>query len=162
MRALTVCVWCCTMAALPGAAHDAEALAREASQAYDAGEFVKGLTEGRGADYAFEVVGNTDLQRQAYDITRPGGTVCWVGIPNMMSEVSVPAAMIALEAKTVVGTIYGNANVKQDFVKFVEFAKKGDINLEKMVSRRIGIDEINDAFRAMLEGEVIRSVIIHN
>jgi len=128
----------------------------------DAGEFVRGLTEGRGADYAFEVVGNTTLQRQAYDITRPGGTVCWVGIPNMAAEVSVPAAMIALEAKTVVGTIYGNANVKEDFVKLVKFAKKGDINLEKMVSRRIKLGEINEAFRAMLEGEVIRSVIVHD
>ena len=63
----------------------------------------------------------------------------------MASEVSVPAAMIALEAKTVVGTMYGNANVKQDFVKFIEFAKKGDINLAKMVSRTVGLDEINDA-----------------
>jgi len=128
----------------------------------DAGQFVRDLTEGRGADFAFEVVGNTTLQRQAYDMTRPGGVCCWVGIPNMASEVSVPAAMIALEAKTIVGTIYGNAHVKEDFVRLVDFAKKGDLNLKGMVSRTVKIDQINEAFRAMLEGEVIRSVLVHD
>jgi S-(hydroxymethyl)glutathione dehydrogenase/alcohol dehydrogenase len=127
----------------------------------DANDFVRKLTEGRGVDYAFEVVGNTKLQRQAYDMTRAGGICCWVGIPNMMSEVSVPAAMIALEAKTIVGTMYGNANVKTDFVKLVEFAKRGDLNIGKMVSRKVKLGEINDSFRAMLEGEVIRSVLVH-
>jgi S-(hydroxymethyl)glutathione dehydrogenase/alcohol dehydrogenase len=94
-------------------------------------------------------------------MTRAGGICCWVGIPNMMSEVSVPAAMIALEAKTIVGTMYGNANVKTDFVKLVEFAKRGDLNIGKMVSRKVKLGEINDSFRAMLEGEVIRSVLVH-
>jgi S-(hydroxymethyl)glutathione dehydrogenase / alcohol dehydrogenase len=128
----------------------------------DAVELVKEMTGGRGADYAFEVVGNTKLQRQAYDMTRPGGVCCWVGIPNMMEEVSVPAAMIALENKTIVGTLYGSANVRTDFIKLIEFAKKGSLELEKMVSRKIKIEEINDAFRAMLEGEVIRSVVVYD
>jgi S-(hydroxymethyl)glutathione dehydrogenase/alcohol dehydrogenase len=128
----------------------------------DAVNTVKEMTEGRGADFAFEVVGNTKLQRQAYDMTRPGGICCWVGIPHMMEEVSVPAAMIALENKTIVGTLYGSANVRTDFVKLIEFAKKGDLELKKMVSRRIKIEEINDAFRAMLEGEVIRSVVVYD
>ena len=43
----------------------------------------------------------------------------------------------------------------------VEFAKRGDINIGKMVSRKVKLSEINDAFRAMLEGEVIRSVLVH-
>ena len=125
-------------------------------------EFVRGLTDGRGADVAFEVVGNTALQRQAYDITRPGGVVCWVGIPNIAEEVSIPGALCALENKTIVGTVYGSANVKQDFVKVVEFAKKGDLDLKSMVSRELALEEVNDSFRAMLEGEVIRSVIVYD
>lgn len=125
-------------------------------------EFLQGLTEGRGADYTFEVVGRPELQRQAYEWTRPGGVCCWVGIPKMDSETAVPGALLALQNKTLVGTMYGSANVKQDFVKLVEFAKQGEINLEKMVSKRIKLEDINDAFRAMLEGEVIRSVIIYD
>jgi S-(hydroxymethyl)glutathione dehydrogenase/alcohol dehydrogenase len=128
----------------------------------DAVNKVKEMTEGRGADFAFEVVGSTVLQRQAYDMTRPGGVCCWVGVPNMMDEVSVPAAMIVFESKSIVGTLYGSANVRTDFVKLIELAKKGDLELGKMVSRRIKIEEINDAFRAMLEGEVIRSVVVYD
>jgi Zn-dependent alcohol dehydrogenase len=128
----------------------------------DVDAFVRELTGGRGADIAFEVVGVPALQRQAYDLTRPGGKVCWVGVPNITDEVSIPAGLVVLQNKHIIGTIYGSANVKQDFAKLVEFAKKGDLQLKKMVSQEIKIDDINDSFRAMLEGDVIRSVVVYN
>ncbi len=128
----------------------------------DANEYVRELTEGRGADIAFEVVGVPALQRQAYDMTRPGGVCCWVGVPGMAEETSVPAALCVLENKSIVGTIYGSACVNTDFVKLIEFVKSGDLELKKMVSREIALAEVNDSFRAMLEGEVIRSVIVYD
>jgi S-(hydroxymethyl)glutathione dehydrogenase/alcohol dehydrogenase len=128
----------------------------------DVGEYIREMTDGRGADVAFEVVGVPALQRQAYDITRPGGACCWVGVSKFGDEVSIPSAQVALENKSIIGTMYGSANVKQDFVKLIEFVKKGDLELKKMVSRELALEEVNDAFRAMLEGEVIRSVIRYN
>ncbi|MFT4570255.1 MAG: S-(hydroxymethyl)glutathione dehydrogenase/alcohol dehydrogenase [Hyphomicrobiaceae bacterium] len=125
-------------------------------------EFVQGLTEGRGVDVAFEVVGVPALQRQAYDMTRSGGITCFVGVPDLNDEVSLPAALIALQNKTIVGTIYGSADVRQDFVKFVNMAKAGDLDLASMVSQRITINDINEAFVAMKEGDVIRSVVIYD
>ncbi len=122
-------------------------------------EFVRGLTDGRGADFAFEVVGSAALQRQAYDITRPGGTVCWVGVPRIDSESTLPAALVVLENKTVVGTIYGSANVRRDFLTLIDYAEGGALDLKGLVSQEISIDDVNDAFKAMLEGDVIRSVI---
>lgn len=123
---------------------------------------VRGLTDGRGADYAFEVVGITDLQRQAYNITRPGGTVCWVGIPNLIAETSVPGALLPLENKTIVGTVYGSANVRRDFLTFINYAKEGDLDLKAMVSQTVKLEEINETFTAMLEGDVIRSVVVYD
>lgn len=128
----------------------------------DAVEAIQGMTEGRGCDLAFEVVGVPALQRQAYDMTRPGGKVCWVGVPNVADEVSVPAGLIVLQNKQIIGTMYGSANVNTDFTKLVEFAKKGDLDLGKMVTQEIALDDINDSFRAMLEGEVIRSMVVYN
>jgi S-(hydroxymethyl)glutathione dehydrogenase/alcohol dehydrogenase len=61
-----------------------------------------------------------------------------------------------------VGTIYGSANVRTDFVKFINFAKEGKLDLEGMVSQRIKLEDVNDAFTAMLEGDVIRSVITYD
>jgi Zn-dependent alcohol dehydrogenase len=125
----------------------------------DPGEFMREITDGRGADVAFEVVGHTGLQRQAYDMTRPGGVCCWVGVSKVGDDASVPSSQVVLENKSIVGTMYGSANVKEDFVKLVDFIKKGELDVKKMVSRELALEEVNDAFRAMLEGEVIRSVI---
>jgi S-(hydroxymethyl)glutathione dehydrogenase/alcohol dehydrogenase len=127
----------------------------------DPAEFLKSLTNGRGADFAFEVVGVPALQRQAYDMTRPGGSVVWVGVSGMTSETGLPGAMLTLDNKRVIGTIYGSANPREDFVKFLNFSKSGDFDLKGMVSQKITINDINDAFTAMLEGDVIRSVVIY-
>ena len=109
-----------------------------------------------------EVVGHTVLQRQALDMTRQGGACCWVGVPSIMDEVSVPAGMIPLQNKSIIGTIYGSADCRVDFVKFINFAKTGDLDLEGMISRRIKIGEINEAFVEMTKGDSIRSVVIHD
>ncbi|HYC53313.1 MAG TPA: Zn-dependent alcohol dehydrogenase [Candidatus Binatia bacterium] len=124
--------------------------------------FVQELTGSRGADFVFEVVGVSKLQRQAYDMTRPGGVCCLVGVPNLTDEVSFPAAMIALQNKSIVGTIYGSADVRTDFVRFVNFAKNGDLDLSGMVSRTIKLGDINDAFKEMNSGDAIRSVILYD
>ena len=128
----------------------------------DAVSFVQGMTEGRGADFTFEVVGHTALQRQALDMTRAGGACCWVGVPSIMDEVSVPAGMIPLMNKSIIGTIYGSADCREDFVKFINYAKAGELDLAGMVSRRIKITEINEAFEEMAKGDSIRSVVIHD
>ena len=128
----------------------------------DLGEYIRKVNDGRGADYSFEVVGSPKLQRQAYDVTRPGGVCIWVGVPNLAAEATIPSALMVLENKSIVGTVYGSANVRTDFVKLLEFSKKGELDLKGMVSRRIALEEVNDAFRAMMEGEVIRSVIVYS
>ena len=55
--------------------------------------------------------------------------------------------------------MYGSANVRVDMPKLLRLWKAGKLDLEGMISRRIQIDEVNDAFRAMEAGQVIRSVI---
>jgi S-(hydroxymethyl)glutathione dehydrogenase/alcohol dehydrogenase len=124
--------------------------------------FVQGMTEGRGADFAFEVVGHPKLQRMACDMTRAGGSTCWVGVPSIMDETEVQGGMIPLMNKSIIGTMYGSADVRQDFVKFINFAKAGDLDLKGMVSRRIKIGDINEAFVEMTKGDSIRSVVVHD
>ena len=57
------------------------------------------------------------------------------------------------------GCVYGSAQVRRDFPRLISLAETGRLDLGAMVSRRIGLDEVNEAFRAMDAGEVIRSVI---
>jgi S-(hydroxymethyl)glutathione dehydrogenase/alcohol dehydrogenase len=122
---------------------------------------VRALTGGRGADYAFEVIGLPETVTQAYATARRGGTVVVVGMPRMDATVTLPAFGMFYDEKRTLGCVYGSAQVRRDFPRFVELVETGRLDLATMVSRRIALDEVNEAFRAMEAGEVIRSVIVN-
>ncbi len=121
---------------------------------------VFGLTGGRGADYAFEVIGLPETINQAYNSARRGGTAVVVGMPRADSMVTFSGFGLFFDEKKLLGSVYGSAQVRRDFPRFVDLVETGRLDLGAMVSRRIQLDEINDAFRAMEAGEVIRSVIV--
>jgi len=121
---------------------------------------VQALTSGRGADYAFEVIGLPETIIQAFSMARPGGTAVIVGMPRMYATVTFPAWQLFGGEKRLLGCVYGSAQVKRDFHRFIALAETGRLDLGAMVSRRISLDEVNDAFKAMEAGEVIRSVIV--
>jgi S-(hydroxymethyl)glutathione dehydrogenase/alcohol dehydrogenase len=122
-------------------------------------EAVRVLTGGRGADYAFEVIGLPETIQQAYKSARRGGTVVIVGMPRLDAMVNLSAWGLFYDEKRTLGCYYGSAQVQRDFPRFVELVETGRLDIGAMVSRRIRLDEVNDAFRAMEAGEVIRSVI---
>jgi S-(hydroxymethyl)glutathione dehydrogenase/alcohol dehydrogenase len=126
----------------------------------DAVQQVRELTGGRGADYAFEVIGLPQTIRQAYDMARRGGTAIVVGMARWDATVELPAFNLFYDEKTIVGTVYGTSQVRRDFQRYIDLIETGRLDLGSMVSRRIGLDDVNDAFRAMEAGEVIRSVIV--
>ncbi len=121
---------------------------------------VKDATGGRGTDYAFEVIGLSDTILQAYNTARRGGTAVVVGMPRIEDMVTFSATQLFYEEKKLLGCMYGSAQVRRDFPKLVELVETGRLDVGSMVSRRIKLDEVNDAFRAMEAGEVIRSVIV--
>jgi S-(hydroxymethyl)glutathione dehydrogenase/alcohol dehydrogenase len=122
-------------------------------------EAVKALSDGRGADYAFEVIGIAPTIRQAIDCTRPGGTTVMVGMPKLDSDIPIPATNVLLQ-KTVKGTMYGGAQVRRDFPRLIQFVEQGLLDIGSMVSRTMHLDDVNDALDAMQRGEVIRTVLI--
>ncbi len=123
-------------------------------------EQVKAATGGRGADYAFEVIGLPETILQAYNTARRGGTVVIVGMPRIEDMVTFSAMQLFYDEKKMLGCLYGSAQVRRDFPKLVDLVETGRLDIGSMVSRRIHLDEVNEAFRAMEAGEVIRSVIV--
>jgi S-(hydroxymethyl)glutathione dehydrogenase/alcohol dehydrogenase len=123
-------------------------------------EQVKALTGGRGADYAFEVIGLPETVQQAFATARRGGTVVVVGMPRIEAQVTLPGFPLFFEEKKILGCLYGSAQVRRDFARLIGLVEAGRLDIGAMVSRRIKVDEVNDAFRAMEAGEVIRSVIV--
>jgi len=122
-------------------------------------EQVKALTGGRGADYAFEVIGLPETILTTYSLARRGGEVIVVGMARFDAQFTLPAFGIFYEEKTVKGCKYGSAQVRRDFPRFVELIETKRLDISSMVSKTIKLEGVNDAFRAMEAGEVIRSVI---
>ncbi len=127
----------------------------------DAVAQVMELTGGIGADYTFEVIGLPETITQAYAMARRGGTAVVVGMPKWDSQVTLPGFELFYGEKRLLGCVYGSAQVRADFQRLVDLVETGRLDLGSMVTARIGLDDVNDAFRAMQAGEVIRSVITH-
>ncbi|MGI8662492.1 MAG: Zn-dependent alcohol dehydrogenase [Acidimicrobiales bacterium] len=118
------------------------------------------LTEGRGVDVAFEVIGLKATIDQTIAMARRGGQAVLVGVPRMEVMLETAAFFnVVLAAKTIKGCWYGSANVQREVPRLLGYYKDGRLKLDELISRRIGLDEVNDAFRAIEAGEVARTVI---
>src|SRR2546430_2031609 len=120
---------------------------------------VQELTGGRGVDYAFEVIGLPATLLQAYGMIRKGGTAILVGMTRGDAEVTLPTFDMFFNEKTVKGCKYGSGQVRRDFQRYADLIETGRLDTSSMVTRTIGLDDVNEGFRAMEAGEVIRSVI---
>jgi S-(hydroxymethyl)glutathione dehydrogenase / alcohol dehydrogenase len=127
--------------------------------AADPVEQVRALTGGRGVDYAFEVIGLPETIVTTYNLARRGGEVIVVGMARYDAQFTLPAFDVFYSQKTLKGSKYGSAQVRRDFPRFVELIETGRLDISSMVSKTIKLEGVNDAFRAMEAGEVIRSVI---
>ena len=123
----------------------------------DVARAVRQLSPG-GADYAFEVIGRPETMRQAYDATRRGGMTVVVGLAPADAEVSIPAVSL-LGEKVLTGSSYGGARPRIDMPRLVDLYMAGKLKLDELISRRYPLEGINDAFQAMRDGEVARSII---
>lgn len=118
------------------------------------------LTDGRGVDYAFEGVGNAMVMTQCFDATRRGGTVIALGMARSDVEYTFPGFRMMAENKRVLGCYYGSSQVRRDLPRLVALAEMGRLDLSSMVSQRLPLERIGDAFEMMERGEVIRSVLV--
>lgn len=123
-------------------------------------EAVKELTGGAGVDYAFEAIGNFKAIEQAVNSLRKGGLAVVVGVPaNRNDPVRFPYENLNGE-RTITGSLYGSANMRIDFPRLVDLYLSGKLDLDRLVTRKYHLDEINQAFSHMLKGQVGRGVIV--
>lgn len=118
----------------------------------------RAISDGRGTDHVFEAAGARQALRHSLDAARPGGEVVWLGKVPVDEEVSFQWASLMPERR-IVRSSYGAARPHRDFPRLARSYLDGDLKLDAMVSRRIALDEINEAFAALQRGEVIRTVI---
>jgi S-(hydroxymethyl)glutathione dehydrogenase/alcohol dehydrogenase len=125
----------------------------------DLSALLRELTDGRGADYAFDTAGAPGVVAQAYDAVRRGGVVVAVGIPPVGETADLPGPSLPREEKVVTGSFYGSCRPHIDMPLVIDLYMDGRLDLGALVTRTFTLDEINDGFAAMNAGEVARGVI---
>lgn len=115
--------------------------------------------EAHGFDHAFEVVGRSETVRAAYDAARRGGTVVVVGVGGANRTVELNLLEVFFDEKTLRGSYYGSADPRGTIPQLLRLWRAGRLDLEAMISERIGLDEVNGAIDKMRRGETVRVVI---
>lgn len=133
-------------------------LAREwgAHQTYTPSE---ALDAGVAADIVLEAVGHPRAFETAYRITGAGGTTITVGLPAPGALAQIEPLALTAGARTVVGSYLGSAVPARDIPKFEQLWREGKLPLEKLISNRISLEQINDGMDALAAGEALRQII---
>lgn len=125
----------------------------------DLAERVRELT-GLGADYAFEAIGRVETIESLPGLLAPGGTAVIVGLPPQDTPVAIDALALAESGKSLVGSNYGSTVPGRDFPRLAALYLAGKLPVDELISHRIRLEEVNEAFDAMRRGERARSVIV--
>ena len=130
----------------------------------DAVAAVRELTDGDGVDIAFEATGVPTVVSQAVAMLDYAGTAVAIGVPPIPSEVTLawngtPDAAYPRKSSLLI-TDGGDPIPSEDFPQMARWALDGELDLDGMVTRELGLEDLDEAFRAMLAGEVIRSVVV--
>ena len=125
-------------------------------------DLVRGLTYGVMADSVVvsPSLVTADDVRDALQLTRKGGTCVLTGMTSQLTRsVNIDLQDFILMNKTLAGTIFGSCNGKADIARFARLYETGQLQLEEMITRRYRLDDVNDAYADLLNGEIIRGII---
>jgi len=121
---------------------------------------IQELTGGFGADVVIDAVGRPETWKQAFYARDLAGTVVLVGVPTPAMKLEMPLVDFFSRGGSLKSSWYGDCLPERDFPTLISLYLHGRLPLEKFVSERIGLDDIEDAFHKMHTGEVLRSVVI--
>jgi len=122
-----------------------------------AAEKVKGMTDGRGADYAFECTAIPELGAAPLAMIRNAGTA--VQVSGIEQEVLVDMSLFEWDKKYI-NPLYGKCNPQVDFPIIINHYRNGEIKLDEMITRTYPLDELQQAFDDMLSGRNAKGVIV--
>lgn len=120
---------------------------------------VRKLTNG-GVHFAFEALGRTATIEQAWNMARLTGEAIIVGVPSPKDKVKLGVLGFFAERR-MKGSAYGSSIPKRDIPRFVDLYLRGELKLDEMITKRITLEDVNQAFDEMSRGEGARSVITY-
>jgi Zn-dependent alcohol dehydrogenase len=130
------------------------------ASAQDPAAAIRELTQGRGADYAFEAVGRKQSIEAAYAAVRRGGTCVVIGIGPRDETVELNAYFLPVLGKRLLGCWYGGADVQRDVPRLLEMHRAGRLELDELVGGTYALEQVNDAFAAMAGAGAGRGLVV--
>jgi len=136
-----------------------------ASSIEEAMEQLGETTWDRGYDKVIMTMGTGDGETlgKAFEL---GGKRSRIVVTNLHGTtegtINVPGIMLTMFEKQVVGSLFGSANIRKDIPRLFELYLQGQLKLDELVTQTYTLDQINDGYQAMRDGENIRGVIIYD
>jgi alcohol dehydrogenase len=147
-------------------AADKLALARQlgATDAFDAGDetavaAIRDATSG-GFDYVFEMAGSATALDLAYRVTKRGGMTVTAGLPHPDSRLTISPAQMVVEERNLRGSYYGSSVPMRDLPRYIALYRQGRLPIDRLMSERLTLDEINLGFDRLREGKTVRQVVV--
>jgi Zn-dependent alcohol dehydrogenase len=114
---------------------------------------------GGGVDYAIEATGRPEAMLAAFLSTRARGAAVLIGIPREDAVLTLPALSIPRLERRVLGSIYGSSRPERDFRLTLDLYRRGRLPLDALISHRLRLGEIDQAFGLMRSGKALRVVL---
>jgi len=130
------------------------------SKDVDAVEEVKNLTNGNGVQFAFEAIGLPVTIEMAYNMLGVGGNAVIIGITGFRDTITLPAVFLPIWEKKITGSFFGSCLPSEDMPYLLGLYKQKKLMLDELVSKYYELEEINQAFSDMEEGENIRGMVL--
>ena len=122
-------------------------------------EALRELTDG-GPDVVFEAIGRTDTVELAIECLPLGGTAVLVGMTPFEARASFAVYPLVDGSRRILGSNYGFADPPVDFPRYAALHLEGRLPVERLIDRRIGLDEIEPAFDRLRAGDGLRQVVV--
>ncbi|OKO83032.1 Zn-dependent alcohol dehydrogenase [Bradyrhizobium sp. AS23.2] len=120
---------------------------------------VRAITDG-GVDYAFDAIGSEATVLQIVDALAPGGRATMVGIPSVTVRAGIAPASMVFQEKTLSSSYYGSVQPDRDFPVLADLYMDKKIDLDSLISRTYGLEDINQGFEQLRKGGVARGVVV--
>jgi alcohol dehydrogenase len=121
-------------------------------------EAIREATRG-GVEFAFEMAGAVQAMELAYRVTRRGGTTVVAGLPHMEAPFSVVQFGIVVEERTIKGSYLGSCVPGRDIPRYIEWFQSGALPVDRLLSERLSLDDINAGFDRLASGGTIRQLV---
>ncbi|MCP3935390.1 MAG: Zn-dependent alcohol dehydrogenase [Actinomycetia bacterium] len=117
---------------------------------------------GGGVDYSFEAIGRKQTYEQAFGMVATGGTAVMIGMLPFGETIEVPGFLIAMQEKSIKGSMMGSNAFRVDMPRYVDMYLDGRLMLDEMISGVIALEDINEGYEWMKRGEATRTVVDFN